>query len=165
MKIKIHVTQLLFKQDLSLFPCAGNTVSPCAVLGITAVLAASAAGQNMCRELQAPGSVFCPSTSQKPLYQRSNVLHALQQLHFRALCVSVPALTAGMASLCTSARGFQSLEPAGCTAQQAGKQAGYWQPSHTDCGPEFKAVPCQWHPSGKGAKGRSGSPGVVSMRL
>lgn len=53
----------------------------------------------MHRELHAPGSVFCPSTSQKPLCQRLDILHTLQQLQFRALCISVPALTAGMASL------------------------------------------------------------------
>lgn len=53
----------------------------------------------MCRGLHAPGSVFCLSTCQNPLCQRSDIPHAVQQLQFRALCISVPALTAGMASL------------------------------------------------------------------
>lgn len=55
-------------------------------------------------------------------------------------------------TLCTTARGFQSPQPPGCTTP--GTQAGYWQPSHTDCGPEFIAVPCQQHQSGEGEKGR-----------
>lgn len=93
----------------------------------------------MCRELYAPGSVFCPSTSQKLPCQSLDVLHALQQLQFRALCVGVPAPTAwdGI-TLCTTTESFQSPQPAGCASQQAGKQAGCWQPGHMDCGPEFK---------------------------
>lgn len=78
----------------------------------------------MCRELHAPGSVFYLSTSHNPLCQRSDVLYALQQLQFRALCISVPAPTAGMASLSAPQAGASSphSQPEGQPNRQADRR-------------------------------------------
>lgn len=163
--MKTCVTWRLFKYNLRLLPLCQEHKPP---LSSTGHRCSASSLRSMIKLFRDECTWICPLSLCQPeatlLELRCSACTAaaemLQSLVQRCHC---PTSQDGII-LCTTTAGFQSPQPARCTAQQAGEWARSRQPGHTDCGPELhraaqlKAAPLPVAASWGGSKWQQRQP-------